>query len=125
LAFDGLGSAACERLAAAVCAEIEEEAAARGLKATGPLSPGMIGWPLLDAQRQVFRLVDPASIGVVLTPAGQMIPRKSLSFVVGVGPHVRRQGKCAVCRVQERCRYASDKRRVASCEWERVGSSSE
>ncbi len=105
LAYDGLGSAACERFAGELCAEIEEQVAAERVQVTGPLAPGMIGWSLLEAQRQVFALVDPAPIGVVLTPYGQMLPRKSLSFVIGLGPHVKRQAKCSVCAMRDRCKF--------------------
>ncbi len=108
LAFDGLGSAACERLAVEVCGEIERQAAGEGNGVTGPLSPGMIGWPLLDAQRQLFALVDPAPLGVVLTSSGQMIPRKTLSFVVGVGPCVRARTPCPACGIGDRCKYRPD-----------------
>jgi hypothetical protein len=108
LAFDGLGSVSCERLSAEVCGEIEREARAEGNCVTGPLSPGMIGWPLADAQRQLFALVDPAPLGVVLMPSGQMIPRKTQSFVVGVGPRVRTQASCPACGIGSRCKYRPD-----------------
>lgn len=108
LALDGLGSGACERLAAGVCDEIAQEAAAEGNCVTGPLSPGMIGWPLREAQRQLFALVDPARLGVVLTSGGQMIPRKTLSFVVGVGPRVRARTSCPTCGVGDRCTFRPD-----------------
>ena len=108
LAFDGLGSASCERLAAEVRAEIARRAGAEGKCVTGPLSPGMIGWPLLDAQRELFRLVDPTPLGVVLRPSGQMIPRKTLSFVVGVGLRVRPVTSCHACGIGNRCRYRPD-----------------
>lgn len=105
LALDGLGSAACERLADDVWAEIEAEAAEKGQVVTGPLSPGMIGWPLGEAQCQLFALVDPAPLGVVLTSNGQMIPRKTLSFLVGVGAAVRARSSCPVCSARDRCRF--------------------
>jgi hypothetical protein len=105
LAFDGLGSVACERLAGTLCGEIEEQAAERGMGVTGPLAPGMIGWPLLEAQRQVFALADPAPIGVVLTPVGQMLPRKSLSFVVGAGAGVQARTTCVACGARDRCKF--------------------
>jgi hypothetical protein len=54
LALDGLASAAAEALAEAVCRRFDEMAAAEGLAASMPLNPGMDGWPLLEAQRQVF-----------------------------------------------------------------------
>ena len=108
LAFDGLGSGACERLAADLCREIEQEAASEGDRVTGPLSPGMIGWPLRQAQEQLFALVDPTPIGVVLTSSGQMIPRKTVSFVVGVGRRVKTQATCPVCGVRDRCQFRPD-----------------
>lgn len=104
-ALDGLGSAACDRLAMDVCAEIDEAATAAGNGVTERLSPGMIGWPLREAQDQLFGLVAPEPIGVELMPSGQMIPRKSLSFVVGVGVHARAQERCTACDVQHRCRF--------------------
>ncbi len=105
LALDGLGSAACERLAEGICAEIEEEAALAGRRVTGPLSPGMLGWPLADGQRQLFEIVDSAPIGVVLTSSGQMIPRKTLSFLVGTGVAVRPGSSCPACGARDRCKF--------------------
>jgi hypothetical protein len=105
LALDGLGSAACERLAGILCGEIEQQAANHGMRVTGPLAPGMIGWPLLEAQRQVFSLVDAAPLGVVLTSSGQMIPRKSLSFVVGIGTRVHTRATCPACGSRDRCKF--------------------
>lgn len=105
LALDGLGSAACERFAEDLFVEIERQAIGDGNQVTGPLSPGMIGWPLLEAQHELFALVDPAPIGVALTSSGQMIPRKTLSFVVGVGADVRALQACPVCGVRDRCKY--------------------
>ena len=105
MAFDGLGSAACEHLATDICREIEQQAAGEGNHVTGPLSPGMIGWPLRDAQGQVFALVDPTPIGVRLASSGQMIPRKTVSFVVGIGARVRAQSACPACGVRDHCRF--------------------
>jgi hypothetical protein len=105
LAFDGLGSAACERLAADLCGELGQQAASQGNGVTGPLSPGMIGWRLREAQEQVFALVDPTPIGVALTSSGQMIPRKTVSFVVGVGTSVRAETSCPTCGARDRCKF--------------------
>ncbi len=106
LAFDGLGSAACDRLASDLCEEISREASFEGLQVTGSLTPGMIGWPLSAAQAEVFALVDPSPIGVTLLASGQMIPRKSISFIVGIGAEVRpRTSACERCSARDRCRY--------------------
>lgn len=106
LAFDGLGSAAADALAGAVCGQVAEEAAAERSRTTVPLSPGMMGWPLADGQDALFSLVDAAGIGVALTPSRLMIPRKSVSMVIGIGPRVVAGGRtCDVCNMKETCRY--------------------
>lgn len=106
LALDGLGTAAVDALAREVCAGISTAAEDRGLRATPPLSPGMMEWPLAEGQDQIFSLVDARSIGVVLTASRLMIPRKSVSMVVGLGPRVvTGRGTCDVCHMRDTCRY--------------------
>lgn len=106
LAVDGVGSAAVEALANAVCREIELEAAAIGFQSTIPLSPGMIGWGVEEGQPLIFDLVTPAKIGVKLTPYHLMIPRKSLSMIIGIGPGINSGERiCDYCAMRETCRY--------------------
>jgi hypothetical protein len=105
LAFDGLGSAAVGRLAAQACAAAAKEVAGRGLAATPPISPGLAGWPLDLGQRFIFSRLDPARIGITLTSAAQMVPRKSLSFVLGIGEGVAAGTACELCGMTGRCRY--------------------
>ncbi len=106
LAIDGVGSAAVESLANAVCRQIELKAAADGLQTTIPLSPGMIGWGVEEGQPLIFDLVDPDKIDVSLTPYFLMVPRKTLSMVIGVGPSISSGEKiCDYCAMRETCRY--------------------
>jgi len=106
LAMDGVGSAAVEALAAAACRWFEGEAVAAGLKVSLPLSPGMIGWPVPEGQAQVFALVDGGEAGVHLTEGGMMVPRKSLTLVLGQGAGLEAAGSaCAFCSLQATCRY--------------------
>jgi len=106
LALDGLGSAAVEALAAAACRQFEAEAVAAGLKVSLPLSPGMIGWPVPEGQAQIFALIDAGEAGVRLTESGMMVPRKSLSLVLGQGAALEAAGSaCAFCSLQATCRY--------------------
>jgi hypothetical protein len=106
LALDGLGSAAAEGLAAAAATHFEDRAKAQGLQTTIPLSPGMVGWPVEEGQAQVFSLVDADQAGITLTPGGMMIPRKSISLVLGVGQDVAAEGRaCDFCNLRETCRY--------------------
>lgn len=106
LALDGVGSAGVEALANAVCASFEGEVKAVGQEASIPLSPGMLGWPIEQGQPQLFEILDPAEIGVHLSPSMLMIPRKSLSFVIGIGDRmVKASGTCDYCSMKETCRY--------------------
>jgi hypothetical protein len=106
LALDGVGSASVEALANAVCASFEAEARESGLQASIPLSPGMVGWPVEHGQPQIFDLLDPAEIGVQLTANMLMIPRKSLTFVLGFGEKMNESTRtCDCCSLQDTCRY--------------------
>ena len=106
LAIDGVGSAAVEALANGVCREIELEAAVKDYQSTIPLSPGMIGWGVEDGQPLIFDLLDPDEIGVKLTPSCLMVPRKSLSMIMGIGPGINSGERiCDYCAMRETCRY--------------------
>jgi hypothetical protein len=113
LALDGVGSAATEALANAACAEIEGEAQAAGQQTTIPLSPGMDGWNVEQGQPQIFSLFSAHEISIELRPTGLMLPRKSLSMVVGIGEHVSQAGStCDYCRMRETCRYQDHYRKA-------------
>jgi hypothetical protein len=106
LALDGVGSAAAEALGTAACKAFEQQAVIKGWRATLPLSPGMNGWPTDTGQRQLFALFDPADWIVQLTPSSLMLPRKSVSFLVGFGPDVQTLGvSCDYCDVRVSCRF--------------------
>ncbi len=106
LAVDGVGSAAVEALANAVCREIEINAAARGMETTIPLSPGMIGWDVEEGQPLIFGLVDPSKHTIELTSYSLMIPRKSLSMIMGIGPKISSGARiCDFCVMSGTCRY--------------------
>jgi hypothetical protein len=105
LALDGLGNAAVEAVGQQVCARIGEQAQAAGLETSTPLSPGEPDWPVDVGQPQIFSLLAPGSAGVRLTEGRMMIPKKSISFVVGIGPHMEQSDLCELCSMKERCRY--------------------
>lgn len=84
LLLDGIGSAAVDSLGQEACQLIKQEAAFRGYEASSPLSPGMPGWPISE-QWPLFGLVPAEQIKVRLTALAMMIPRKSLSMVIGMG----------------------------------------
>jgi len=106
LALDGVGSAAVEALSNWFCAFIEAESENASLQTTVPLNPGMIGWPLEVGQSEIFGLLDEPASKVTLSDAIIMLPRKSLSLVIGVGASVRSVGTvCDTCAMNKRCKY--------------------
>jgi hypothetical protein len=106
MALDGLANAAVENLGTEVCRYYEQEAVQRGWQCSLPISPGMEGWPLVDAQRQVFALIDSSLVGVQLTDSAVMLPVKSASMVLGLGAEITVQGTpCDFCNLRQTCRY--------------------
>lgn len=106
LALDGVGSAAVEALANSACRRFEEQVAAQGMQSTIPLSPGMVDWPVEEGQPQIFRLFESEPMDVRLTPSYLMIPRKSLSMVLGIGHEMSAMGRsCDYCTLRETCQY--------------------
>jgi hypothetical protein len=105
LALDGLGNAAVTLVGQQVCERIGERTKTQGMTMSTPLSPGLPEWPVEIGQAQVFALTDPADANVQLTEGGMMIPKKSISFVVGIGQDVSQANPCDVCNLKETCRY--------------------
>jgi hypothetical protein len=106
VALDAFGSAAVELLAATMCQRADDQALAEGLLTTIALTPGLVGWPLAAGQRELFALVDAASVGVSLTEGYLMMPQKSTSLVIGIGADVERTGEtCDYCSMATTCRH--------------------
>lgn len=106
LAFDGLANAAVDRLVESICCELESEAQAEGLRISMPFSPGSKEWPLEIGQPILFRGVKPDPSAIQLSESFLIIPKKSSSFIVGIGKDITRHGKtCDHCGAREICRY--------------------
>jgi hypothetical protein len=105
LALDGLGNAAVEAVAQQVCGRLAERARDSGLETSTPLSPGEAEWPVEIGQPQIFALVKPARAGIRLTEGGMMVPKKSISFVTGIGKQMSQVHPCEACSLKDICRY--------------------
>jgi hypothetical protein len=108
LLLDGIGSAAVDSLTQEACKLMAGEASSRGYEVSRPISPGMpCGLPITE-QRWLLEMVPSGEIGVSLTPAGVMVPRKSVSMVIGIGPEMKTwtgAKVCAGCNLRETCLY--------------------
>jgi hypothetical protein len=105
--LDGIGSAAVDALAEEAYNFVAREASSRGYEASSPISPGMPGLPITE-QWQLLKLVPAGEIGVSLTSAGIMVPRKSASMVMGIGPQMAKWTRaevCARCHLKKTCPY--------------------
>jgi hypothetical protein len=107
LLLDGIGSAAVDSLTQEVCKFMAGEASSRGYQMSSPINPGMPGLPTAE-QRQLLEMVPAREIGVSLTSSGIMVPRKSTSMVMGIGPKMTtwtRAEVCARCSLRKTCPY--------------------
>ena len=58
-----------------------------------------------------MELAGGAKIGVSLTKSGILVPRKSVSMVIGIGPKMTRWTQaevCARCSLRETCPYKQE-----------------
>lgn len=105
--LDGIGSTAVDMIALEVLRRLASEVSSRGHEISSPVNPGMPGFPLTE-QWNLVGLVKAAEIGVSLTASGVLVPRKSVSMVIGIGPKMTRWTEaevCACCSLSETCHY--------------------
>jgi hypothetical protein len=105
--LDGIGSAAVDLLTEEVCKFMAGKALRRGYQVSSPINPGMPGLPITE-QRQLLKMIPAREIGVSLTSSGIMVPCKSTSMVMGIGPQMKtwtRAEVCARCSLRKTCPY--------------------
>jgi hypothetical protein len=95
--LDSVGSAAVECLAEYVNDLLCQAALPEGLRVTNRVSPGYAGWDVAD-QRLLFDLCPGGAAGVTLNSACFMVPTKSITFMVGIGPEARVDHYFTQCR---------------------------
>ncbi|MDY6907298.1 MAG: vitamin B12 dependent-methionine synthase activation domain-containing protein [Chloroflexota bacterium] len=95
--LDAIGSDAAEKTACYLQERVHEVANSSGNEITLRYSPGYCDWDVTE-QRAIFKAMDSAPIGVSLTDDCLMVPRKSVSGIIGMGPFERRPGKYSPCR---------------------------
>lgn len=97
--LDAIGSVAVERVADFAQGRIGEVASGQGLVISPRFSPGYCDWDI-EQQEMLFRAVDSDSAGIRLTEGHLMIPRKSISGIIGIGPSnggVENYNPCKTC----------------------------
>ena len=95
--LDAIGSDAVERLADSAQSHISEVAHNQGLAISRRFSPGYCDWDV-SQQQMVFQTMKGDYAGVNLTDGCLMIPRKSISGIIGIGPaEISAYNPCITC----------------------------
>ncbi len=95
--LDAVGSVVVEKVADFVQSRVGEVARTQGLAISRRFSPGYCDWDI-GQQKAVFRAVNGNSLGVCLTEGCLMLPRKSISGIIGIGPRdIENYNPCTSC----------------------------
>lgn len=86
LLLDAAGTTAVETACDAVCNIIAQHAGRTGLIAGRRFSPGYSGWSI-EVQPEILELASGASIDLSITDTKMLVPRKSVTAVVGLYPY--------------------------------------
>ena len=114
-AADALASALTEQVCDAAESRLRALAAAEGLYLTGRFSPGYGDWPIA-VQPRLAELLDAARrIGLCVTDTCLMLPRKSVTAVLGLSaaPVTGARAGCGSCALRDKCEY---RKRGETCE---------
>lgn len=105
LIMDAVLSAAIEAVCDAQESMLREEYARTGWHLTDRFSPGYGDMPLHQSGEICAVLQTEKTIGLNVSHSGIMIPRKSVTAILGISrfPQKRRPSPCAVCGMRETC----------------------
>jgi hypothetical protein len=86
----------------------EAEAARRGWGVGAELAPGQLAGWRIEEQKLLCGLLDIDAIGVRVTGTGMLVPQKSASVMVGIGPDyvsAEVRAPCEFCDQRHSCRW--------------------
>ncbi len=95
--FDAVGSEAAEKTVCYLQERIGELANSDGSETTLCYSPGYCDWDITQ-QRVLFQAMNSAPLTVDLTEECLMVPRKSVSGIIGLGRFQKRGVRYSPCR---------------------------
>ena len=105
LLLDAVLSAGIEAVCDGIEARLREECEAQGLFLTDRFSPGYGDMPLEQTKEMLAVLDAHRRIGLTVTATGLMMPRKSVTAILGISetPVERRPSGCEGCAARETC----------------------
>ena len=87
---DTIASAAVENAADLLHTYIEAKVREEGMGVTNRYSPGYCGWPV-NEQQYLFGALPKGFCGISLTDTSLMVPKKSVSGIIGIGKNVMKE----------------------------------
>ena len=107
IALDAVGTVAVESLSRDIRNLVCQEAKKQYFKTTRYFSPGYGDWDI-SQQKDIFKVIPTNKIGVSLTESCMILPRKSLSWIIGIGKGVvissKERDACKICKAKN-CQY--------------------
>lgn len=101
--LDAIGSGIAEKLATQVEQRIKNDAGSEGLVTSRRFSPGYCDWSVRQ-QKIIFRALGDDAAGIRLTESCLMLPRKSVSGIVGIGQPgngIEEYNPCTTCKKKD------------------------
>lgn len=105
--LDAMASVLAEAVAEQAEQQLRAQLQTEGQFLTGRFSPGYGDWSI-SVQNDLIRLLDaPRKIGLCATATHLLVPRKSITAVLGVADHpvTGQRAGCAHCALREHCSY--------------------
>ena len=107
MALDAVGTVASKFLSNYIQSLICQEAKEQNFQTTKYFSPGSGDWNI-SQQKNIFQIIPADKIGVKLTKSYMMVPKKSLSWVIGIGKEIiipsKGDDSCRTC-LAENCQF--------------------
>ena len=107
IALDAVGTVASKFLSNYIKSLVCQEAKEQNFQTTKYFSPGSGDWNI-SQQKNIFQIIPADKIGVKLTESYMMIPKKSLSWVIGIGKEIiipsKGDDSCKIC-LAENCQF--------------------
>ena len=103
--LDAIGSVAAENVADFAQDRVRKVANTKGLTISERFSPGYCDWEVVQ-QKMVFQVLGSESAGVHLTEECLMLPRKSISGIIGIGhSELENYNPCKTCDKHDNCAW--------------------
>ena len=106
--LDSIASVMAEALADKFQNEMENNLKGKGLWGGLRFSPGYCDWPFVE-NRALLHFIDSEKIHVTVTEGGMMVPEKTISGMMGLGPDKEKVkiNPCIICK-QSDCNHRRD-----------------